>query len=128
MVRRRPCCAATSGSWAGVTAAALALVAAFWKEFKLVSFDPGYAGSLGLPVVALEVTLTVMIALAVVVGLQMVGVVLMAAMVIAPAVAARQWVGTLERMVALAAVIGVASGVVGAVLSAVGRGARHRTG
>lgn len=106
----------------GVTAAALALVAAFWKEFKLVSFDPGYAGSLGLPVVALEVTLTVMIALAVVVGLQMVGVVLMAAMVIAPAVAARQWVGTLGRMVALAAVIGVASGVVGAVLSATARG------
>ncbi|NBB83887.1 MAG: iron chelate uptake ABC transporter family permease subunit, partial [Alphaproteobacteria bacterium] len=106
----------------GIAVVALGLVAAFWKEFKLVSFDPGYARSLGLPVVALEVLLTAMIALAVVIGLQMVGVVLMAAMVIAPAVAARQWVGTLERMVVLAAGVGIVSGVVGAVASALARG------
>lgn len=106
----------------GITAVAMVLVAAFWKEFKLVTFDPGFAASLGLPVVALEVALTVMIALAVVVGLQMVGVVLMAAMIIAPAVAARQWCRRLESMVVVAAGIGVASGVFGAVLSALGRG------
>ena len=70
----------------------------------------------------LEVTLTVMVALAVVVGLQMVGVVLMAAMIIAPAVAARQWTRRLEHMVILSAVIGMASGVSGAVISALGRG------
>jgi manganese/zinc/iron transport system permease protein len=105
-----------------ITAAALALVTAFWKEFKLVTFDPVFAASIGLPVVALEVTLTVMIALAVVVGLQMVGVVLMAAMVIAPATAARQWSRRLEGMVVLAASIGVVSGVFGAVLSATTRG------
>ncbi|WP_404400216.1 metal ABC transporter permease [Pelagibacterium halotolerans] len=106
----------------GVTLVALGLVAAFWKEFKLVSFDPVFARSLGFPVIALEVTLTVMIALAVVVGLQMVGVVLMAAMVIAPAVAARQWASRLETMVLLAAAIGMASGISGAVISAMGRG------
>ncbi|WP_366654628.1 metal ABC transporter permease [Fodinicurvata sp. EGI_FJ10296] len=105
-----------------ITVAAIGLVAAFWKEFKLVSFDPGFAQSLGMPVAALDVVLTVMIALAVVVGLQMVGVVLMAAMVIAPAVAARQWTHRLEVMVVLAAVIGMASGVFGAVLSATARG------
>ncbi len=106
----------------GITLLALALVAALWKEFKLVTFDPAFAGSLGLPVVFLEVLLTMMIALAVVVGLQMVGVVLMAAMVIAPAVAARQWSSRLEGMVALAAVIGAAGGVFGGVLSATARG------
>lgn len=105
-----------------VTAAAVTLVAVLWKEFKLVSFDPEFGKSIGLPVVALEVTLTVMIALAVVVGLQMVGVVLMAAMVIAPAVAARQWSARLESMVLLAAVVGMASGVFGALVSATGRG------
>lgn len=105
-----------------ITAAALALVAALWKEFKLVSFDPVFAASIGLPVVALEVTLTVMVALAVVVGLQMVGVVLMAAMIIAPAAAARQWSHRLEGMVVLAAAIGMACGVFGAVLSAASRG------
>lgn len=106
----------------GVTLVALALVALFWKEFKLVSFDPIFAATLGLPVLALEVVLTVMIALAVVVGLQMVGVVLMAAMIIAPAVAARQWSNRLETMVLLAAAIGIASGIFGALVSATARG------
>ncbi len=106
----------------GITAIAFAIVAALWKEFKLVAFDPVFAASIGLPVVVLEVALTVMIALAVVVGLQMVGVVLMAAMIIGPAVAARQWVGRLEGMVLLAALIGMAGGMAGALISAMGRG------
>lgn len=101
----------------GVTVVALGLVAVLWKEFKLVSFDPEFASSLGFPVLWLEVALTVMIALAVVVGLQMVGVVLMAAMVIAPAVAARQWTRRLETMVVLSALIGMFGGVSGSVLS-----------
>ena len=102
----------------GVTVAALMLVMLLWKQFKLVTFDPLFAGSIGLPVVALESVLTSMIALAVVVGLQMVGVVLMTAMVIAPAVAARQWVKQLHHMVLLAVVFGIISGVIGVLISA----------
>ncbi len=104
-----------------ITGLALLLVAMAWKEFKLVTFDPTFAATLGLPVVLLETVLTVTIALAVVVGLQMVGVVLMAAMVIAPAVAARQWTKRLEHMVLLAAIFGMVAGVTGAVISAMGR-------
>ncbi len=104
----------------GITAAALALVAALWKELKLVTFDPQFAGAIGLPVTVLEVVLTAMIALAVVVGLQMVGVVLMTAMVIAPAAAARQWVKRLGAMVALAAALGIAAGATGSLISAGG--------
>ena len=105
-----------------ISLTALILVGTMWKELKLVSFDPIFAGSIGLPVVGLEIFLTIMIAFAVVVGLQMVGVVLMAAMIIAPAVAARQWVKSLEGMVLLAAIIGAVGGVVGAMISALGRG------
>lgn len=105
----------------GLTLLALALVAGLWKEFKLVTFDPAFAGSLGLPVVVLETVLTLMIALAIVIGLQMVGVVLMAAMVIAPAAAARQWSRRLEGMVVLSALIGAGGGVTGALLSATGQ-------
>ena len=105
-----------------VTLSALALVGLLWKEFKLVSFDPGFATSLGLSVVALEVAMTTMVALAVVVGLQMVGVVLMTAMIVAPAVAARQWTQSLGGMVTLAALFGTIAGVSGAVLSATMRG------
>jgi manganese/zinc/iron transport system permease protein len=104
-----------------ITVLAVGLVALLWKELKLVTFDPVFAGSVGLPVVALEVVMTVMIALAVVIGLQMVGVVLMAAMIIAPAVAARQWVNSLGNMVTLAAVIGAGGGIIGALISATGR-------
>ena len=104
-----------------IAALALGIVLLFWKEFKVVSFDPEFAGSLGFPVLALELTMTVMVALAIVMGLQMVGVVLMASMIVAPAAAARQWSPRLEPMVLLAALFGALSGVTGAVLSATGR-------
>lgn len=102
----------------GIAGFALLLVAALWKELKLVTFDPLFASSVGMPVAVLEGVLTVMIALAVVLGLQTVGVVLMASMIIAPAVAARQWVRRFEHMVLLAAAVGALGGVVGALLSA----------
>ncbi|MBZ8134272.1 metal ABC transporter permease [Afifella sp. IM 167] len=100
----------------------LGIVAAFWKEFKLVTFDPDFAGSLGMPVRRIETALTLLIALAVVVGLQMVGVVLMAAMVIAPAVAARQWARSLGAMVTLSALAGIVAGASGALLSSLASG------
>ena len=107
---------------AGVTLFSLAVVALFWKEFEAVSFDPQFARSQGLPVSVLDAALTMMVALAVVLGLQLVGVVLMAAMVVAPAVAARQWVRRLPMMVTLAALFGAAGGVGGSLISSVGRG------
>ncbi len=106
----------------GITAFSLGLIALLWTSFKLVTFDPVFAKTLGLPVVLLETTLTLTIAFAVVVGLQMVGVVLMASMVIAPAVAARQWVKSLEGMVLLAAAFGIFAGLAGAMISVTGRG------
>ncbi len=105
-----------------VAVVALSLIGAFWKEFKLVTFDPAFARAEGLPVLVLEAALTVMIALAIVVGLQMVGVVLMTAMIIAPAAAARQWVDRLGAMVVLSAGFGTVAGVTGALISAQARG------
>ncbi len=105
-----------------ISALGLSLVILFWKQFKVLSFDSGFAASLGFPTLVLEFALTLMIALAIVMGLQLVGVVLMAALLIAPAVAARQWVRTLESMVILAAIFGAASGITGSLISATGRG------
>lgn len=106
----------------GIGLLALALVLAFWKEFKLVSFDADFARAQGFPVAVLEAGLTVMVALAIVVGLQLVGVVLMVALLIAPAAAARQWTSALGPMVLLSAAIGAASGAGGALISATTRG------
>lgn len=106
----------------GLGVVALLLLAVFWKEFKLLSFDRGFAASLGLPVAALDVVLTTLLVIAIVNGLQAVGVVLMSAMVVAPAAAARQWTDRLGVMVALSALIGAISGLVGALISSTGAG------
>lgn len=106
----------------GVGMVALGLVLAFWKEFKLVSFDADFARAQGFPVTLLEAGLTVMVAMAIVVGLQLVGVVLMVALLIAPAAAARQWTTALGPMVLVSAAIGAVSGAGGALISATTRG------
>jgi manganese/zinc/iron transport system permease protein len=106
----------------GIGLAALLALALLWKEFKAITFDADFARSLGLPVLALEALLTVLIAVAVVIGLQLVGVILMVALVVAPAAAARQWTRRLEAMVALAAAFGALAGVAGALVSASARG------
>ncbi len=89
-----------------------------WKEFKLLSFDPQFGASLGFPMRLLDVALTTLIVIAIVLGLQTVGVVLMSAMIVAPGAAARQWTDRLGIMVLLSAMFGAASGVAGTVISA----------
>jgi manganese/zinc/iron transport system permease protein len=96
---------------------ALAAVYLFYKEFKLLSFDPQFAASLGLPVRRLDIMLTSLLVVAVMIGLQTVGVVLMAAMIIGPGTAARQWTDRLRTMLVLSGVFGGLAGVTGAVIS-----------
>jgi manganese/zinc/iron transport system permease protein len=99
---------------------ALAIAALFWKEFKLLSFDPDFAASLGFPVRWIDVLLTSVLVLSIVIGLQTVGVVLMSAMVVAPAAAARQWTDRMGKMIVLAGGFGALAGVSGAVISSMG--------
>ena len=95
----------------------LGVLMLFWKEFKLLSFDESYCHSLGFPVNRLDILLTTCIVISIVIGLQTVGVVLMSAMIIAPAAAARQWTDRLGVMVMLSAIFGMFSGIVGSLLS-----------
>ena len=97
---------------------ALLAMGVFWKELKVLLFDPDFAASLGFPVRALDVLLTTLLVISIVVGLQTVGVVLMSAILIAPGAAARQWTNKLGGVVGLAAVFGAVSGVSGALISA----------
>ncbi|MBD0338755.1 MAG: metal ABC transporter permease [Thermoleophilia bacterium] len=105
-------------SIAALGAAALLVALAFWKELKLLSFDPDFAATLGLRIRALDVLLTGLLVVAIVIGLQAVGVVLMTAMVVPPPAAARQWTDRLGAMMVIAAAIGALAGIGGAVLSA----------
>lgn len=96
----------------------LTTVALFYKELKVLTFDPDYGASLGLPMRRLEILLTTLLVVVVVVGLQTVGVVLIVATLVTPAAAARQWTDRLGRMILLSAAIGAVTGGAGALLSA----------
>ena len=61
------------------------VVLLFWKELRFLSFDPEYMEILKFPVRKISLLLDMLIIISIVIGLKTVGVVLMAAMVIAPA-------------------------------------------
>lgn len=107
---------------AALGGSALLLMVLFWKELKLLSFDREYGESQGFPMGALDILLTSLIVIAIVIGLQAVGVVLMSAMVVAPAAAARQWTDRLSVMVVIAALFGAMAGVSGTLVSSTARG------
>ena len=101
-----------------VTGLCLFVLLLFWKEFKILLFDADYTKTLGFNTNFIDILITSFIVLAIVLGLQTVGVVLMSAMLLAPAAAARQWTNSLSTMVFLAAVFGAFSGVFGTAISA----------
>lgn len=98
---------------------AFIIVMLLWKEFKLVTFDPEFAHANGSRVGIINIILSTLIVVAVVLGLQLAGVILMVGMLIAPGIAARQWTQKLDQMVILSAVFGAFAGATGAILSAV---------
>lgn len=97
----------------------LLIVLLFWKEFKIISFDIDFAESLGFDTKKITYLLFAMIVTSIIIGLQTVGVILMSAMLTAPAVAARQWTDKLHVMVFIAAIFGAISGITGTIISAV---------
>lgn len=100
-----------------ITGLCLIVLFLFWKEFKILLFDKDYAQTLGFNTKFIDVLITSFIVLAIVLGLQTVGVVLMSAMLLAPAAAARQWTNNLGVMVFLAAILGAFAGVFGTAIS-----------
>jgi len=116
------------GDVLGVSGSDLALMAVFgtaivlavllfYKEFLLLSFDPLLAATLRLPARWLDYLLMVLIALAIVVSLQTVGVALLVAMLVTPAATAYLLTRRLPFMMALAAALACLAGVVGLYLS-----------
>ncbi len=110
--------AATMTDWHIYMYAALSfitvlLLSLLYKELQIIVFDRSYAITQGVPVNRIETLLSLLIVLAVVIGLRSVGVVLMSAMLIAPAAAARQYTNKLYVMLGLSALFGVISGFLG---------------
>jgi len=103
--------------YGGLAIVLIAATIAFYKEFKLLSFNPEYAQSIGLPVGFLRILLNSLMVLAIALGIQAVGVVLMAALLITPSAAARNYSDGLRGMLWISAIIAGFSAITGTLIS-----------
>lgn len=95
----------------------LFLIIIFWKEFKLYTFNKQYAQTLGLNTQFIQFLISTLMIITIILGLEAVGVILMSALLVGPAVGARQWTNRLSVMVTLAGTFGLVSGVIGTLIS-----------
>jgi len=97
--------------------AVLALVALLYRPFLLISFDRQRAAALGLPVDRFELLMLVVVTVAVVIGFQVVGALLVLGLLMAPPAAAALLTRRLPAMMAVSAAIAAASAPLGLLLS-----------
>jgi len=103
-----------------IAAISIAAIVLFYKEFLVTSFDSGFARAVGFPIRLIHHALMLLLAFAVVIALQAVGVVLVSAMLITPAAAAYLLTDRMHRMLLLAATFGMLAGTAGAFFSFLG--------
>ncbi|UVI29364.1 metal ABC transporter permease [Paenibacillus spongiae] len=93
-----------------------------FKEWKLFLFDSSFAKGLGLSSRLMSSIYMAVLVLVIVVGIQAVGVILMSALLIIPAVSARYWTQSFKWMVVLSALFGGGAGMMGTLISTFGKG------
>jgi manganese/zinc/iron transport system permease protein len=95
----------------------LFLIVLFWKELKIFTFNKQYAQTIGFNTRFIQFLISTIMIMTIILGLESVGVILMSALLVGPAVAARQWTNRLNVMVILAGIFGGVSGVMGTLIS-----------
>lgn len=105
-----------------VAAIIITVVVVGFKEWKLFLFDPDFGKGLGLSNRLLNGVYLSMLVLVIVIGIQAVGVILMAALLIIPAVSAHYWTHSFKWMLILSAIFGGCSGMAGTLISTMGNG------
>lgn len=91
----------------------LIFITIFYKEWKITSFDPALAASLGLPVLLLHYIFMSLISVTTVASFDAVGAIMVVAMLITPAASAYLWTDKLFRMLLISGSFGVISAVLG---------------
>jgi manganese/zinc/iron transport system permease protein len=97
----------------GVLLLNFAVIILLWKEFKLSSFDPALATTMGYPAALLHYLLMALVAMTAVASFEAVGAILVVAMLIIPPATAYLLVDRLATMVATAVAVAVAAAVLG---------------
>lgn len=103
--------------YGGLSLVIILVLTVLLKEFRLMVFDPEYGKAIGFPMKSISFLFNVLMILAVVIGIQAIGVVLMAALLITPGAAARFWTDRLNPLLILAALFSVLSGILGTYVS-----------
>src|SRR5699024_4419252 len=98
------------------------IISIAFKEWKIFLFDAAFAKGIGLSIRGMNVLYTIVLVTTIVIGIQAVGVILMAAMMIIPAVSARYWTHSFKIMILLSSFIGGISGALGTWISSTGSG------
>lgn len=104
-----------------IGAVVMLVMALLYKELLLISFDPTLAQTLQLPGETLRIALLVLLALTIVIGVQAVGIVLVAAMLVTPAATGRFLVKRMHHLMLVSAGIAVFSSIVGLYIAWHGR-------
>jgi ABC-type Mn2+/Zn2+ transport system permease subunit len=100
-----------------VMAIAGAFVLLRYRELLFTTFDPEVAQASGIRVARVEAMLMIVLSLSILVTLTVIGVTLVAAMLVIPAVIARMLTDSFGRMLAISTVVGLACGLIGMYLS-----------
>lgn len=95
----------------------IALVWLLHRPLTLAAFDPGYAEATGWRLGLIDLATMGIVLAVTVVGLKIVGLILVVALLIIPAVTARFWSDQAHRVVMIAGVLGASAGYLGAALS-----------
>jgi zinc transport system permease protein len=101
----------------GGGAVTLAVMAGLWSRLLRLAVHEELAAAEGVDRARVRMAFTLVLALTIAIGMKIVGILLVIAFLIVPSVAARPFAATPERMVALAAAVGVASTLLGLGLS-----------
>jgi len=96
-----------------VTIVLLLVIIAFYKEWKITSFDPALAASIGIPVVWMHYLFMSLVSVTTVASFDAVGAIMVVAMLITPAAAAYLWTDRLSVMLVVSAAFGVVSAIAG---------------
>lgn len=103
--------------YGGLAVLIIITLSVFRKEFSMLVFNADFGKSIGYPMSAIRLIFNVLMILAVVIGIQAIGVVLMAALLIAPGAAARFWTDKLGKLLLIAGAFSAVSGIMGTYVS-----------
>lgn len=96
-----------------VLAGIILIIGLFYKEWKITTFDPALAASIGIPVLGLHYLFMTLVSVTTVAAFDAVGAIMVVAMLITPAAAAYLWTDSLIKMIILSAMFGTISAISG---------------